>query len=44
MLVKFNLKMLVKFNLKMLYANTFVKKVDAQIEEDCRQTFSYLKG
>ena len=25
------------------YANTFVK-VDAQIEEDCRQTISYLKG
>ena len=25
------------------YADTFVK-VDAQIEEDCRQTISYLKG
>ena len=35
--------MLVKFNLKMLYVNTFVK-VDTQIEEDCRQTISYLKG
>ena len=25
------------------YANTFVR-VDAQIEEECRQTISYLKG
>ena len=35
--------MLVKFNIKMLYVNTFVK-VDTEIEEDCRQTISYLKG
>ena len=34
--------MLVKLTLK-CYANTFVK-VDAQIEEDSRQTIYYLKG
>ena len=37
------LQVLVKFNLMKCYANTFVK-VDAQIEEECRQTISYLKG